>query len=263
MALQEIPQAPRWTSADNVEQGCDLLRDGEVPPELILLAQPLPGCYQQADIDRLQRLAPLARIVLVAGTWCEGELRTGVLPTGILRLYWYELARWWSAALDRLATGRYPPWSTPLDAAARWRLHGDARPPAAPEGYAANSAGTAAEARRTQTLAIATVDYAAFTAYSSALAHLDWSATWIRPGRCWKRKPEFAAGLWDGSQLSTAELATLTEFCQHLGECGGRVTVLLDFPRVEHLPRARAAGAATVLAKPFIAEEVACTLAGL
>ena len=57
-------------------------RDGD--PELIVLAQSWPGQFSPKQIERLRRLAPLARVDELLGSWCEGETRTGRPPGGTL-----------------------------------------------------------------------------------------------------------------------------------------------------------------------------------
>ena len=52
-----------------------MLARGGDPPELIVLVQSRPGEFSAAEIDDLRRLAPLARVRRLLGTWCEGEAR--------------------------------------------------------------------------------------------------------------------------------------------------------------------------------------------
>ena len=222
----------------SIEQTCGLLSTAEVAPELILLAQPLPGTVRQQEVDRLQRLAPLARIVLVAGSWCEGELRTGSPPVGVLRLYWYELAPWWQAALRRLSAGLCPAWSAPLDHPQAGRYSIDA---------------TIDDLTMPSIVAIGADDFAVFECLADALAASGASAIWARSDDPVKG----AAGIWDGGQLSDRELERLGRFCRQVL---GPVVALLDFPRVEHIIEARAAGAVAVFPKPFVVEEVLAAL---
>ena len=63
----------------------------EVRPELIVIAQSYPGEFTAAQVDRLRRHAPLARVVALLGSWCEGELRTGRPWPGAIRLYRHQV----------------------------------------------------------------------------------------------------------------------------------------------------------------------------
>jgi hypothetical protein len=71
------------------------LDDRRICPELIVMAQSRPGTVQSEDVERLRRRAPLAGVVSLAGSWCEGETRTGRPLPSAVRLYWYEFEPWW------------------------------------------------------------------------------------------------------------------------------------------------------------------------
>lgn len=229
--LRDLQACPKTATVD---EACELLATAEVAPELILLAQPLPGGVGQRDVERLQRLAPLARVVIVAGTWCEGELRTGAPPVGALRLYWYELATWWQAAQRRLAAGVCPAWSAPLDHLRAGRFAIDA---------------AIDELTPPKSVAIHADDYAVFESWIGTLK----TAVWTRD----EAPPGTTAGIWDGGQLNERELERLRRFCR---DVPGPVVALLDFPRVEHVALAQEAGATAVFGKPYIVEEVKSAL---
>jgi len=238
-ALTDIPVSRDWPAVTNtvanIDSACDALTHSEQLPELIFLAQPLPGYYLQADIDRLQQLVPLTRLVIVAGTWCEGELRTGTPPTGAIRLYWYELSTWWQAALRRLDASLCPLWSLPLDHAQAGRCSTETHKQAP-----------------TKLETTIRIDAADFAVYETLVASLRTFGI-----TCYHEKTNSTctptAGIWDGGQLSERELQRLTSFCRQVA---GPVVALLDFPRVEHYQQAQSAGAAAVMAKPYILEEL-------
>jgi len=241
-ALTSISTTTSWRRADHIEGAADVLHAGDLVPELILLAQPQPGLYCQTDIDRLQQLAPLSRLVMIAGTWCEGELRTGAPPTGVIRLYWYELAPWWQIAIGRYRDGLCPPWSLPLDApqAGRWS--------STPDLLSTHNS-----------VLIHATDYATYESLAAALQPTGSLAHWCGREHLTAAPHPIAptAGIWEGGQLSPAELAHLTSFCQQVS---GPVAVLLDFPRAEHFQQARTAGATAIFGKPYIVAELQAAL---
>ena len=57
---------------------------------LVLLLESRPGEFPPKRIARFRRLVPGAPLVLVAGSLCQGEGRTGRLPAGAIRFYLYE-----------------------------------------------------------------------------------------------------------------------------------------------------------------------------
>jgi len=73
--LQELPQPADLRASSH---------------ELALLCQSRPGQFAQVDVESLHRAAPLAGLIALLGTWCEGEARSGRPWHGIERVYWYE-----------------------------------------------------------------------------------------------------------------------------------------------------------------------------
>ncbi len=55
-----------------------------------LFFQSRPGQFTQASIEAVHTEIPLARLALVLGSWCEGELRSGFPLHGLERMFWYE-----------------------------------------------------------------------------------------------------------------------------------------------------------------------------
>ena len=237
-AWSEISVLHKYPQVPDLDQAIELLSHDTDPPELILLAQPLPGYYEQADLDRLQQLVPLTRLVIVAGSWCEGELRTGAPASGVVRLYWYELASWWQANIKRLNANRCPLWSLPLELpqSGRWDSEADRLSAAAPE----------------IPVLINASDFAVFDALRAALEPYGLLGSWTR-NQSNTSTSSATLGIWDGGQLDKQELTSLTAFCQRVD---GPVVALLDFPRAEHVQQTRSAGAAQVFAKPYVVEEL-------
>lgn len=58
--------------------------------ELIVLCQSRPGQFTQEQVERLHARAPLARLLAILGSWCEGEQRSGRPWHGVERVYWYD-----------------------------------------------------------------------------------------------------------------------------------------------------------------------------
>ena len=95
-------------------------------PDVIVVAQAFPGQFSHQAIDRLRRLAPLARVVGLMGSWCEGEMRTGLPWPGAVRTYWHQWAARCDRELRRLAEGECCSWTLPPTATEEERLLADA-----------------------------------------------------------------------------------------------------------------------------------------
>src|SRR5947209_3830022 len=90
----EFHDVHRWLAekvelrtARDVESAVILLSDGAFDPVLIVLARAWPGQIQRRHLERLRRLAPLARVCELLGSWCEGETLSGRPLGGTFRIY--------------------------------------------------------------------------------------------------------------------------------------------------------------------------------
>lgn len=59
-------------------------------PDVIIVAQSRPGPFSPQQVERLHAASPLSRLVVLAGSWCEGELRSGRPCTGVIRVLWHQ-----------------------------------------------------------------------------------------------------------------------------------------------------------------------------
>ena len=80
-------------------------------PELIVVAQSRPGSVDGRAVECLRKNAPLAAIVALVGSWCEGELRTGRPWPGVERVYWYDFPPWWQRQIALRAAELCPEWA--------------------------------------------------------------------------------------------------------------------------------------------------------
>jgi len=224
--------------AADVDDAIEMLGAADDPPALLVLAQRWPGEFSLAAVDRLRRSAPLAPVVGLLGSWCEGEARTGSPWPGVPRVYWHQ----WPAAcrreLARLRNDAPSPWSLPATATDEERLLvGDPSPRAPQSGLAV----------------VMTPGFAMFEWIARALRRRGLATAWLRPGEP-VRLAGATAGLFDTAQMDAWQSDRLRRFTQALGPVP--VLALVGFPRVEDRDRALAAGAAAVLAKPFLLEDL-------
>lgn len=226
---EQIRALDEWLVAKDISISLESLRCEDECLELILLAEPLPGTYRQEDIEQLRKLVPLTRIIIVAGTWCEGELRTGKPIQGVSRLYWYELATWWHANnLSLLGMND-------LDGPYAPRLH---------------------ESFNSEKIhGIAAIRAHSCETYETLAAILEpcgMQCVWCRT-----EMPKAASlGIWDGGQLDAREFSLLKDFAGCIQNAGGSVVTLLDFPRKERFAMLEQIGCTLVLAKPYVVDEL-------
>ena len=215
------------------------------PPDLLVFAQAFPGEFSRAQVERLRRRAPLARIVGLLGTWCEGEMRSGEPWPGVIRVYWHQWAARAQRELVHMLRGEASAWTAPLTATEEERLLADhVERRAAWHGL----------------VAIHTRWGPMENWLAAACRARGCSTVWLRPPHA-ARVEGAAAGLFDGSELGPAEADELRHFVAALAPAP--VVALLDFPRIDDHQRALDCGAAVVLSKPLHIEDFLWTFSNL
>ena len=119
VALAAQGRVARFPTA---EAAAAALSDGAVVPEVIVLAQAYPGQFSHEAVDRLRRAAPLARVLGLLGSWCEGEMRTGRPWPAAIRTYWHQWLPRCSRELECLARGECSAWGLPVTATEEERM---------------------------------------------------------------------------------------------------------------------------------------------
>jgi hypothetical protein len=228
-----------------------IVTSGGEPPELIVVAQSRPGAIAARQVEALRRAAPLAGIVALAGSWCEGETRTGRPWPGVERLYWYEFAAWWRRQLALRAAGRCPDWA---------RLDGGRL-------QSPNSRGLKGETTsRPSWRGLVSLDVPireTADALADVLHRAGYATAWQSARTSTPTVRGAVAGVWEGGQLNEREADDLAKACHRLAADGAPVVTLLDFPRRDCVDRALKLGAAVVLGKPWFNHELVATLQSL
>ncbi len=104
--------------------------DPSDPPHVIILLSSRPGLFSQQLISQLERAAPLARLITVLGSWCEGETRTGKPLTGVHRVYAHHGLAQMISELPKVARGEPSLWTAPRTATLADKMLHRSRPAA-------------------------------------------------------------------------------------------------------------------------------------
>jgi hypothetical protein len=176
----------------------------------------------------LLRAAPLARVVVLLGSWCEGETRSGAPLADLHRLYWHEARQAAPRELAALAAGRVSRWSWPAMAA----------PFSAP----------IPTDRRNGLVVVFSGSVVMAEAVSFALREAGWETALAQPTGA-KLILGAKAIVWDvaaGADRADADWETL-----QTGFAGVSVVAVCGFPRPQDVARLRSMGVDVVLGKPF------------
>jgi hypothetical protein len=208
------------------------------PPDVVIFAQARPGQFSARQVERLHLASPLSRLVALLGSWCEGELRTGQPWPGVVRVLWHQ---WQPRMIPQLTPSEDAAFST-------WQLPRTASLSEQMECAALNGwpPGRGLVAIHTSTLK----DYAAI---GEACRQGGYATLWYSSQQPVRSGGE-AAAIWDAVGGDDREIAALRRVIQR--DSAVPVIVLLDFLRRQDYERVLSAGAAAVLAKPFLVADV-------
>ena len=222
----DFAAAIRWLG----ERACLLrlsLGEGTASPHAILVCQSRPGQTSQSAVEQWHSRAPLARLVALLGSWCEGESRSGRPWPGVMRVPWRTWPVRLPLALDLESRSmRLPRTLTDVERLQR------------------ESAALRTQKNRAAkwTAIIRTESRAMYDGISDALAALGMGSVWSAAAEA------LPAG---------CELEIIDGWKNVVDSPGPRRILLLHFPRPEDWTRAAAAGLAAVLPLPLHLAELA------
>ena len=223
-----------------IDEATELLAEGKMRPELIVVAKSRPGEVSSAQLDGLRRMAPLARITGLLGSWCEGEPRSGRVWPGVYRSYWYHWPARIAKDLPDIATGRCPAWGLPVTSTDdEYILFSAGQPPTPHRGL----------------VAIVTESTVTSEGLSDACRQAGYATVCIAPD-------QIESSVLEGPSLLISDCGPLDHnvLCD-IQRLAARhhpapVISLILHPRPEDIDRVRSAGAAAVVAKPFMLDDL-------
>lgn len=115
-AVQMLAATTSLVRAADVTAVLEQLDADDAPLDIIVVAQPYSGCLRSRDLEPLLARVPLARALVLAGSWCEGEARSGLPVPGAIRILWHQWPARWQQELARWADDGCPAWSLPVTA---------------------------------------------------------------------------------------------------------------------------------------------------
>ncbi len=236
-AVPWLDQHCQLQSAADLDAAGQAMRQGG-SPQIVLFVQSRPGQFAQADIETIHARSPLSRLVVLLGSWCEGEMRTGKPWSGVVRIYWHQWAARMIPELTRNRTSGAGVWQLPRTASGTEQFAQAAEGPW-PRGQGL--------------VVIHTRMFGDYQALSDACRAGGYSCVWDRP-----QQASFADGakcvlcsLIGGDPDETLVVTNLAK--RHASV---PVIVLLDFLRCDDHRRMQAAGAAATLAKPLLVSDL-------
>jgi hypothetical protein len=216
----------------DIAAGVEHLRSAEESADLVVLFQAYPGQYAAQEVDGLRRLVPLARVVCLLASWCEGEMRSGSPLSGVLRLYWHRWPVHGRREIIRLARGESTAWALPLTATDDDRLLAETGPLAPQSG-----------------LIVVCAREEPMAEWLVAACRLRGYATLRICSAAGDQVEGASAAIFDAGPFAQREADQLR--CLAAAVRPAPVVALLEFPRAEDQRRSLTHGAVAILSKPL------------
>ncbi|MDB4766721.1 hypothetical protein OAG71_03430 [bacterium] len=80
---------------------------------LIVIAQSRSGQFDQAEIDAIVSENPITPVVMLLGSWCEGERRSDTPVEGVKRVFWHQWQGRFQSFCDQLRNEGISIWHSP------------------------------------------------------------------------------------------------------------------------------------------------------
>lgn len=227
----EFAAVEQWLRAQNATRVPNCAAALGTSASHYFLLAPYRSAFDQAEVERLYRAAPLAKLVAIVGSWCEGETRSGQALAGVARVAWHQFV----PRAEAILTGRadYAGWSLPRTASPiDVSLHAN---PRLPIRSPLTTIGVVAQTRG---------DYLAW-----AEGLIACGARAVRTSAA-EISDDLQAVLWDGRSLNDQAAKELMAICA--AGAAKPILALLDAPRIQEIEAAGRMGVASVLAKPLL-----------
>jgi hypothetical protein len=238
------------TSASAIEGS---LPDTPLNYELIVLAQSRPGEITATDCNRLRQRFPLAAMVSLAGSWCEGEMRSGTPLATACRIYWHQAGNRLRDDIARRAACRTPTWSLPTTSSEDERVLARLGAPSKSRHQRSGETKSADRPSNRGTIALFGHERTSIEFLVDACRAGGFEALWMGPKRTLE-PGRVRAALWDVTTLGDTATAELAEIARVVPT--NRVIALLGFPRWHDIQRAAHLGLAAVVSKPFVVDDL-------
>ena len=211
-------------------------------PQLILLVQSRRNQIAQREIEQLHRAAPLARLVGLLGSWCEGEVRSGEPWRGVKRIYWHQ----WAPQFIDLASDRQQHraklWGLPRTTTAAERLLRSQEHDKTPQ---------------SEFIGISALSLIDFETMADACQTRGWSTVWLTDPHT-THCGDLSAILFNGGTSHRQDLRRVKQLAHQFP--GLPLVAVVGYPRLDDQQRLLAAGACQMVSKPYLLDELLTAL---
>ncbi len=214
---------------------------------LVVLAQSRRDQISQTSVDSIRASMPGIPIVVLLGTWCEGENRSGTPLIGVNQVLWHQ----WESRFQKFCVqtndGVKSDWELPLTASVSDRVRDFSVNPALTQQLSGGK------------FLISSEDRTSFESISDLLNVYQCTTCWHESQSDEVVPSDFSAICVDGNTASSNFLDRVRQLKSRYE--GLPVIAMLNFPRKQDLNSLAELGVQEVVSKPYTADEFVLPLA--
>ena len=214
--------------------------------DLVVLAQSRRNEISASTVDEIRQSMPQVPIVVLLGTWCEGENRSGEPLEGVNNVLWHQWEKRFEKFCVQMNEGVSTDWHLPLTATVADQVRDFSPDPSHVKQLSGPNVGVSASHR------------SSFESIRDLLNLYSCEVSWIESDKEKAKSEQFDAVCVDierGIEQQKNSISVLKSLFHNIP-----TVVLLGFPRKQDVDGLAAFGITQIVSKPFTADELVMSL---
>jgi hypothetical protein len=216
---------------------------------LVLIAQSRSNQFDQTVIDTLVALNPLTPVVMLLGSWCEGERRSDQPVEGVKHVYWHQWEGKFAKFCQQMSQEGVSLWHTPATQSDADRIIEVASRISSPNADSETASSHAVGSVDGVTVGISALDDDTFETLHQAVVAVGGKSKWVER-TSWINLSATVAVICVDANSFDSTLERRIRWLQNQTS-GVPVIVMLNFPRREEIESLKRMSVISVISKPF------------
>ncbi len=204
--------------------------------DLVAIAQSRQGQFDQSLIDAVKAFAGTTPVVMMLGSWCEGELRSDQPAEGVTRVFWHQWKGRFSTFMSHLSDHGVTQWHGPETKTDADRI-------------AAASVLNSQTSPEHYCIGVSAWNVEAYDSLSAAIQSFGWKTRWVERTNLPGLEGAINAICVDGNSLDDNLERRISWLKEQVLDVP--MVLSLNFPRQSEVSKLRNMGVSQVVSKPF------------
>ena len=204
--------------------------------DLVVIAQSRQGQFDQSLIDAVKAFAGATPVVMMLGSWCEGELRSDQPAEGVTRVFWHQWKGRFNTFINHLADNGVTAWHGPETKTEADRI-------------ATTSALESESNPEPFCIGISAWSVEAYDSMSVAIQSFGWKTRWVERTDLSSLEGAVNAICIDANSLDDSLERRILWLKDQVFDVP--MVLSLNFPRNNEVSKLRSTGVSHVVSKPF------------